>query len=688
MGLVPRAALGGGGGPLGGHLSSAGRNRTFEHQRLTGTTMLRQLLNDATLPGVLAPLAMAALLLQSPSGVAAADDTPSAITSNGITVEFAARAVGGDNDSDKIMAGRDVEVRFKVTDATTGTAVSNAGPGVWIDARKKVGVGVQKSGEADGSCREKIGYFLQRSLSYRPDIDLNAWYILALNRKASVTVIDPLFSYGGQRIVTLITLNSPGEDWVMGRDARSLFVALPATHEVAVIDTAIWKVTTNIKVGHNPVRVALQQDGRYLWVGHDGGVSVVDTERRAVVQQIDTGAGRHDIAFSKGDREAFVSNPTQGTVSVIDVGALNVVATIAVGGSPGAIAYSPLANMVYVADAKSGVISVIDPVARKVAATMQAKPGLYALRFTSDGRWGFAANPLANEVVILDASTNRIVNRIDVDGAPDQVSVSAKFAYVRSTISAELNLIAIDSLGKEQPPVVKTVPGGQNAPLADAGLPATAPVIVPTPDQRTVLVANPTDKAIYFYSEGMNAPMGSFQNMRREMRAALAVDRSLRETGPGVYTGHFRIPADGAYDVAFHMSSPRLSHCFTVTAERDPAFAARSVKPYRLEFLAEERDFAAGDTARVQFRLIDPVTSQPISDLTDLDMQIFQVPGTWRVLQPAKSLGDGIYEVAIELPRAGVYYLNVASRSLRARYNDLPSLVLRARESRIPAEKG
>jgi len=632
-------------------------------------------------------LAMATLLPLSLPGFAAEDETRSAITSNGIAVEFAARAIGRDQDGDKIVTGQDVEVRFKVTDAVTGTAISNAGPGVWIDARKKVGVGVWKEGEVD-SCREKIGYFLQRGLSYRADIDLNAWYILALNRKASITVIDPLFGYGGQRVVTLISLNSPGEDWVMGRDQRSLFVALPATDEIAVIDTSIWKVATNVKVGRNPVRVVLQNDGRYLWVSHESGVSVIDVEQRAVAQEITTGIGRHDVTLAEGDYEALVSNPADGTVSVIDVGTLKTVATVTVGGSPGAIAYSPLARAAYVADAKSGVISVIDPTARKVTATMKAKPGLYALRFTPDGRWGFSANPLANEVVVIDASINRIVSSFAVDGAPDQVSIGSKFAYVRATTSAELSLIALDSLGKEQAAVVKTIPGGQSAPLADAGLPATAPVIVPTPDQGTVLVANPTDKAIYFYNEGMNAPMGSFPNMRREMRAALAVDRRLRETDPGVYTGHFRAPADGAYDVAFHMSSPPVSHCFTVTVERDPALAARSAKPYRLEFLAEERDFTAGDTARVQLRLVNPATSQPISELTDIEVQIFRVPGTWRVLQPAKPLGDGIYEVAIELPNPGVYYLNVASRSLRARYNDLPSLVLRAREPRSPAVKG
>jgi hypothetical protein len=320
---------------------------------------------------------------------------------------------------------------------------------------------------------------------------------------------------------------------------------------------------------------------------------------------------------------------------------------------------------------------------------MQAKPGLLALRFTADGRWGFSANPLANEVVVFDASTNRIVHRLDIEGEPDQVSFGLQFAFVHAIGSADVTLIALDSLGKQESPVVKTVPGGQQAPFADvASLPATAPMIVPTPDENTVLVANPSDKAIYFYTEGMNAPMGTFNNLRREMRAVLAVDRSLRETEPGVYAGYLRLPGDGDYDVAFHMSSPRVTHCFTVTAARNPALAALSAKPYRLEFLTEQNDFAAGDTARVQLQLRNPVTEQPISDVTDLQVQIFLVPGIWRVQQTAQPLGDGIYDVVVELPHPGIYYLHVASASLRARFNDLPSLALRVRASRGPDEKG
>jgi len=247
--------------------------------------------------GIASFLAMATLLLSSLPGLAAEDETRSAITSNGITVEFAAGAVARQQGRDRIMAGQDVELRFKLADAMTGTAISNARAAIWIDARKKTGFMMQKPGDADGACREKIAAFLQGGLSYRPDIDLNAWYILALNSKASISVIDPLRGYGSQRVVTLIGLNSPGEDWVMARDRRFLFVALPATDEIAVVDTATWKVATNIKIGHNPLRIALQGDGRYLWAGHDGGVTIIDAERRAMVQGVTTGAGRHDVAF-------------------------------------------------------------------------------------------------------------------------------------------------------------------------------------------------------------------------------------------------------------------------------------------------------------------------------------------------------------------------------------------------------
>jgi len=54
--------------------------------------------------------------------------------------------------------------------------------------------------------------------------------------------------------------------------------------------------------------------------------------------------------------------------------------------------------------------------------------------------------------------------------------------------------------------------------------PGRAPpnAVVQAPRARTrVLVANPMDKSVYYYKEGMAAPMGNFSNYGRQPRALL-----------------------------------------------------------------------------------------------------------------------------------------------------------------------
>ena len=67
-------------------------------------------------------------------------------------------------------------------------------------------------------------------------------------------------------------------------DRKRLFVSVPTTGRVAVVDTATWKVAANLDVGSPPRRVALQPDGKYVWVtylekpGEVSGVAVFEAE--------------------------------------------------------------------------------------------------------------------------------------------------------------------------------------------------------------------------------------------------------------------------------------------------------------------------------------------------------------------------------------------------------------------------
>ena len=126
--------------------------------------------------------------------------------------------------------------------------------------------------------------------------------------------------------------------------------------------------------------------------------------------------------------------------------------------------------------------------------------------------------------------------------------------------------------------------------------------IVLAPEGNSVILANPVDKTLYYYQEGMAAPMGNFQNYRREPLAVLVVDRSLRETAPGVYSTTVKLPASGHYDVAFLTDSPRISHCFDAVADPNPVLKEEKQVALRIEHLSRDVQLQPGQDFRTPFQ--------------------------------------------------------------------------------------
>ena len=194
---------------------------------------------------------------------------PQKIVEQGIAIEFTADPLAPN--ATTIRAAEEVNIKFKVTDTTTGTPVKGLGLSAWISMRPSQSV------TEVSQCREKIQSYLTGSLRNRPDVDLNSYYVLALNKSADISVIDPLLGFGGSKLLTLVMLKSPGEDWLLSRNGEKLFVTLPLIDQVAVVDTGRWKVTNYVDVGSKPSRITMQPDEQYIWVTNDGGVTVIDT---------------------------------------------------------------------------------------------------------------------------------------------------------------------------------------------------------------------------------------------------------------------------------------------------------------------------------------------------------------------------------------------------------------------------
>ena len=592
-----------------------------------------------------------------------------------------------------LVKGQEVEIRFQITDTATGEPLVGLRPGAWMDLRRG------KGPLSPDQCRQNVSAFIGGTMGTRAELDLNVYYVLALNADPSISVVDPLFGFGGSKLLALVLLESPGEDWVLTEDGNQLFVTMPDTGQIAVVDTATWKVKTNIQVGARPMRIAVQPDQKYVWVGLDGeqgdafgdGVAVVDVASLEVVASLPTGGGHHEIAFDDDSRHAFITNWKDGTLSVIDVQTLELTKALPVGRHPVSVAYSSLSSAAYVISKGDGQIFVVDGREHKIRTQLAAKPGLTTIRFAPGDRLGFVLNSKENEVHVLDAATNRIVQTADVGEEPDQVTFTDTLAYIRSRGTELIWMIPLSVVGREDQPVpVVDFTGGQT-PVGRANKLSIADGVVPAPEGSSVLVANPMDRTIYYYKEGMAAPMGSFQNYGREPRAVLVVDKSLSEEAPGIYSTNVKLEKQGTYDVAVFVDSPRMIHCFEVVVERHPDDAGQEKMVIQIEPLMEGREIPLGTATTLKFRMTDATTDRDLSGLKDIEVLTFMSAGNWQRRQWARPGAESTYEIVITPPAPGLCVVYFRSPSLKAKYSDMPQLTLRVSDgdsgASVPSRK-
>jgi DNA-binding beta-propeller fold protein YncE len=605
------------------------------------------------------------------------------VAAKGVEVTFKARPL--DPSLPEPREGEYAEVSFSIRDAATGGPVPSLYPGAWMD------MAYGGDGGADRlTCKEKVEQYLRGGLSYRPMLDLTAYYLLVMNRDASISVIDPVLGLRGiTHLYTMVLLQSPGEDWAKGRDGKRLFVSMPRAGKVAAVDTDSFRVVKDIEAGVRPVRTALQPDGKYLWVGNDAGgsgesgVTVIDAADLKVVARIPTGAGHHEIAFSDDARFAYATNLDAGTVSVIDIRSLAKVRDVSTGPAPTALAWSSLAKALYVADGKEGTVTVVDGSRHEPAARIAAAPGLNAIAFSPGTRYAIALSGTRSQAFVLDASSNRVANVIDVERHPYQVRFTDAFAYVRSLGSELVTMVPLQSLGTEGKLEVKKFSAGTRPPGRE-GYVGVAGTIARAVGEAAVVVTNTAENSLYYYMEGMTAPMGSFRNYGHELKAVEVVDRSLKERSPGVYSTTVKIPVEGMYDVAFFLDSPTIVHCFRMEAGGNPAVKKAASLP-RVEFPADPPAIRTGETGRIRLRLAGADGGAPLAGRDDVVVKITLATGRWQGSLTASHKGDGIYEAEFPAPPPGVYFVTVECASLHLPPERTPPLTLKVSGDLPPA---
>ena len=175
------------------------------------------------------------------------------------------------------------------------------------------------------------------------------------------------------------------------------------------------------------------------------------------------------------------------------------------------------------------------------------------------------------------------------------------------------------------------------------------------PGENAVLVAHPVDRQVYYYKEGMAAPMGGFRNFERSARAILAMDRSLREVSPGEYETTGRLGEAGTYDLAFFLESPRVIHCLEVRVTQNLNQATKS--PSLIVDLLSGQHIRSGKPSVVRFKLRASDSSPLLSGLTPIEALTVLSPGLWQKRQMIEEEGDGIYRFEWTPPTNGAYFV-------------------------------
>lgn len=599
----------------------------------------------------------------------------------GIQVKFTMLHIDPEKDSRVFTQNDDVLFRFEISDTLSKSAVTGAAPAAWMEP-------MADAEDQDAECGKKITSFLSGSIFNRAELDLNVFYVLVMNDDASITVVDPLFSFGGSQLLAYVQLDGIPKDWALSKDQLTLYVTLPEEEMVSVVSTSDWSVKKNIPINAPVDELVMQADNALLWVDFSSkriegfsGVAAISTHDGSIKASIPTGGGEHHVVVSADSRYVFVSNSRDKNISVIDVNTFTKIKDIPMEGEIAGMAYSSMADVLYVIDESQGIIHCIDANSHNMLPDIVSMSSMSSIQFDPDGRYAIILSEKESKIQVLDASVNRIVQTGTTEKSPIEVTFSDELVYVLHEGSDLIMMFPLEVIGKEGVQLqAADFPGGQFPP-GQVERPSNGNLMVQAPGANAMLIANNMDKTIYYYMEGMAAPMGNFANYNKKPRAVEVVDRSIEERRPGVYETVGKIRGYGDYDIPFFVDVPRIMHCFSVPVRADEAQVQNELKEklgaLSVHHSKTSRVVKSGEPFNMMFVLFDPIKDEAVTGLQDVRIRGVSSSNWFHEGEAEETQVAGVYQYNTVFDEAGVYYMYVGSRSRELPFNNPQYLVVK-----------
>ncbi len=250
-------------------------------------------------------------------------------------------------------------------------------------------------------------------------------------------------------------------------------------------DNTVWitelnsaKVQAKLPTGPNPNEVAVSPDGTIaaisdMGTGQQPGkpLTLVDLSKNVVTRTInvDSQGMPHGIHWLSNKKLAFTSHATDSVVE-LDVDKGEIVRAIPTQQKgTHLVVFSPDQSTAYAVNAVSGSVSVIDYREGKVLKQIQCGNRAEGISISPEGKWVACGNVGANNVSIIDTTTQTVSHTIEGVGGPIRTIFSAdgKHLAVSSITSGSLEIFEtsawkkIKSVDLKQKPVANPHYGNQ-----------------------------------------------------------------------------------------------------------------------------------------------------------------------------------------------------------------------------------
>jgi PQQ-dependent catabolism-associated beta-propeller protein len=196
--------------------------------------------------------------------------------------------------------------------------------------------------------------------------------------------------------------------------AFTAYVSNEKSNTISVIDTEKLAVVSTIKVGQRPRGIELSKDGKFILVavGDDDTIQMIDTATHAVVAILPSGPDPELFTQDATGKTLYVANENDNTVTIIDMEKRIPLGEVQVGVEPEGIGLSPDGKTLVCTSETTNMAHFIDTETRRVVANVLVDARPRFAEFKRDGSELWVSSEIGGTVSVIDPLKYEIKTKI------------------------------------------------------------------------------------------------------------------------------------------------------------------------------------------------------------------------------------------------------------------------------------